>query len=603
MNDLPDDPIPVRSSRWRLAVLVAVLIGGGFYLLAQFAAADDAGRFPSMAVIITIMLSPMLALLGFAGWWVLLGDGRWYYRIFGIFGCGIALAAAIVIAHPSIRTFAIMWGIPLSVGITGLVLAVTPSLRLRRLLGVIVSVLAITPWLLLRMDGVTSQYVPDTSFRWKPSIGDLADAQLADHATSTPTEPVSIAQNSSFSSEDWPGFRGSLRTGDVSASAVQGWNGSQPRELWRHKDGKVGPAWSSFCVVGEVFFTQEQRGKSESVVCYSADTGAELWARGETSYHYDQPSEAGPRATPTYANGMIYAVSATGIVSCLRASTGEPVWVVNLTERFEATKPMYGFSTSPLVVGELVIINPASTAAPRLVALEAATGKTRWSTEARGTDGYSSPHPATIHGVDQVLVFNGNGLYGHEPTSGRELWHYDWKVATTEPTTIQPLVLPDGRIVIGGGNIGLGIRCAAIRKEGDTWTATEAWKTTEFTPRFNDVVRFGDYLYGLDGGILSCINLGNGKRMWKEGRYGGGQLLLVGDKLLIVSEDGQLACVAAKPDDYEELWKMKAISGKTWNHPTIAHGRLFVRNRSEMVVFELPGVPGETTGSPAPSQK
>jgi outer membrane protein assembly factor BamB len=285
---------------------------------------------------------------------------------------------------------------------------------------------------------------------------------------------------------------------------------------------------------------------------------------------------------------LIYSVSATEHVSCLRAKTGEPVWVVSLRERFEATKPVFGLATSPLVLGDLVIIHPGSASAPRLVALDATTGKTRWTTEARGTDGYSSPHSATIDGVDQVLIFNGGGLSGHEPATGRELWHYEWKVADNEPTTVQPLVLPDGRIVIGGGNIGLGTRCVSIRKEGTGWSATEAWRTTRFTPKFNDVVRSGDYLYGLDSGLLSCIKLADGQRMWKEGRYGAGQLLLVGDKLLIVSENGQLACVAARSDEYEELWKMDAVKGKTWNHPALVRGRLFIRNMGEMAAFDLP---------------
>jgi outer membrane protein assembly factor BamB len=162
---------------------------------------------------------------------------------------------------------------------------------------------------------------------------------------------------------------------------------------------------------------------------------------------------------------------------------------------------------------------------------------------------------------------------------------------------VQPLVLPDGRVVIGGGNIGLGIRCVAVLKEGNGWSATEAWRTTRFTPKFNDFVRSADYLYGLDGGMLSCLKLADGQRMWKEGRYGAGQLLLVGDKLLIVTENGQLSCVAAKPDEYEELWKMDAVKGKTWNHPAIARGRLFVRNMGEMVAYDLPGSSDETGGS------
>lgn len=587
-----DDPEPVRASRWRLAIILAVLFGGGLYASGWFAGHDDSGRFPAQFVMMSVMLAPPVSLLGFTLWWLFFGDGRWYHRILGILGSGVMIAAAVAAAHSSIRPFTALWGVPLSVGIAGLALVATPFAQTRRVVGPIIWLLAIAPWLMLRLDGVTGEFVMDTSYRWNPSTGELADAQLADRATSLPTQPISVTNNGSTTSEDWPGFRGYLRTGEVPAAATHGWNGSQPRELWRHEVGKVGPAWSSFCVVGNALFTQEQRGKSESVVCYRVDNGEEVWSRGEPSLHYDQPSGTGPRATPTYANGQLYAVSATGIISCLQATTGEPVWVVNLLERFEATKPAFGFSTSPLVVGDLVIIHPGSPKAPRLVALDVATGKTKWVSEALGTDGYSSPHPATIQGVDQVLVFNGSGLSGHEPATGRELWHYDWTVAQNEPTTVQPLVLPDGRIVIGGGNIGLGIRCVAVRKDGDGWSATEAWRTSRFTPRFNDVVRSGDYLYGLDGGILSCIKLSDGQRVWKDGRYGAGQLLLVGDKLLIVSESGQLACVAAKPDEYEELWKMDVVKGKTWNHPAIAHGRLFVRNMGEMVVFDLPGSSG-----------
>src|SRR5262249_24871655 len=158
--------------------------------------------------------------------------------------------------------------------------------------------------------------------------------------------------------------------------------------------------------VDDFVFTQEQRGDSESVVCYRADDGKEVWARGESGKHTDGMSGPGPRATPTYVHGRLYAVGASGVVSCLRASSGELVWTVNLIERFGSTKPNYGLSTSALVVGDLVIIHPGSMTGPRLVALDATTGATRWTSEATGAIGYSSPQAATIAGVAQVLVFN-----------------------------------------------------------------------------------------------------------------------------------------------------------------------------------------------------
>ena len=601
-DEFPEDaapPEPVRGSHWRVALLMAVLLGGFLFALGRLGGRDDEGRIPAQVVMFSAMLSGILSLLLFAGWWFLMGDGRWYHRLLGELGCVLVFAVAVFLADPSMRFFTGVWGIPFSVGVAGLALAVTPGARMRRVVGPILWALAIAPWLLVRLDGVTATFGMDVSYRGSPSRGELANAELADRATSLPTEAFAASENATVTNEDWPGFRGALRTGEVPVAAAKGWNGSQPQERWRHGIGKVGRAWSSFCVVGDVFYTQEQRGNSESVVCYRVDNGQEVWARGDESLHNDMMSGTGPRATPTYANGKIYAVGATGNVSCLRASTGQPIWSVNLGERFEASKPQFGLSTSPLIVGDLAIVNPASLKSPRLVALDATTGKTKWTTEARGTDGYSSPHPATIQGVEQVLLFNGSGLFGYDPATGRELWHYDWATAPNEPTTVQPLVLPDGRIVIGGGNIGLGMRCVAVRKEGDGWTAAEVWKTAKFTPKFNDVVRLGDYLYGLDGGMLACVKLADGQRVWKEGRYGGGQLLLVGDKLLIVSESGQLSCVLAKPDDYEELWKVDVLKGKTWNHPVVSRGKLFVRNDVEMAVFDLPGSTGDSSGAPA----
>jgi outer membrane protein assembly factor BamB len=584
-------PEPVRNSRWRVVALIAVCFGAALFVAGKIGASDDEGKVSAQFVMMSVMFAPPLAVLGFAFWWTIFGDFRWWVRLLCEFGCVLAFAGAIVAADPSIRPFFGMMGIPLSVGITALALVATPGLTARRFVGPLVWLLAVAPWQLLRMEGVDGRFDMVVSYRWKQTAGEMANENLAGRATTTPTGAKGAEVVETVTDGDWPGFRGAGRTGIASLVASKGWEGKQPQERWRHSAGKVGQAWSSICVVGNSMFTQEQRGDAESVVCYRADTGEEVWARGEPSQHNDWASGTGPRATPTYAKGMVYAASATGTISCLRAANGAPVWNVSLPEQFQTTKPQFGFSSSPLVLGDLVFVNTSSKSSPRLVALDAATGKTRWATEARGTDSYSSPHPATIHGVEQVLLFNGDGLFGYDPATGRELWHYDWVVAVNEPTTVQPLVLPEGRVIIGGGNINMGSRCVEVKKQGDTWTASEVWRTTKFTPKFNDVVRSGDYLYGLENGMLCCVKLSNGERVWREGRYGSGQVLLVGDKLLILTEmTGQLVCVAAKPDEYEELWKMDVLKGKTWNHPAVARGKLFVRNSGEMAVYDLPGV-------------
>jgi outer membrane protein assembly factor BamB len=600
-DETSEPAVPVRSG-WRRAALVFTALGAAAFAFGWKAVYDESGRMPRDMAVPALMFGPLLAAIGFGVWWCLLGDGGRGRRVLGVVGVVAAGAALMAGCDSTIRPFVAFWGVPLAVGVTALVLAAIPAARWGPA-AALVAFAAAAPWLGLRNEGVSGGYELELAARWRPSAMNVAEKQLAGEANvSAPAEPAlptgaapgEAATNPEGAGgagvvgpADWPGFRGADRTGEVSASGFRGWDGSKPRERWR--TNPVGPAWSSVCAVGAFLYTQEQRGESESVVCYRADTGKVVWARGEAGRHSDMAAGAGPRATPAFADGRVFAVTAEGVVTALRARTGEPLWRVNLEERFQAKKPVFGHSASPLVVGDRVFVNPAAADAPRLVALNAATGETAWQADAKGTDGYSSPHPATLAGVPQVLLFNGTGLFGHDPASGRELWRYDWATKQNEPTSVQPLVLPDGRVVVGGGNVGTGTRCVKVRRAGDGWAVDEVWKTTKFTPKFNDVVRVGDALFGLDGGRLVCLDLSSGNVLWKEGQYGSGQLLLVGDKLLVVSESGQLACVSAKPDEFEELWKFDVAKGKTWNHPAVARGRLYFRNTTEMVAFDLPG--------------
>jgi outer membrane protein assembly factor BamB len=567
-----------------LVLILFTFLGAGVYFFGRWAGRQDSPPIPAQAMMMSVMFGPLVGLLGFGLWWVTLGPGRWWGRLLAVLGVVVLAAGAVALAHPSSRMFIGLWAAPLTVAVAGLVAAL-PVGRWRPAVFGTVAVLAVLPWLALRLDGITGEFEFETSYRWAPTAEERAAEYFANRPA--PLSPsLSARPVSPVASADWVGFRGGRRDGVVPEAAFHGWDGSAPRERWRHQ---VGPAWSSFCAVGDQIFTQEQRGDAEVVACYRADTGDEVWATSEPGRHSDPPSGVGPRATPTFADGRVFALTTGGTLVCLDAVTGQPVWKLSLAEKLGATKPTFGLSTSPLVVGDLVIVNPASGAAPRLAAFAAATGEQRWTAEGTGTEGYSSPQLATIHGVEQVLVFNGAGLFGHDPRTGRELWQYEWKAANNEPTAVQPLVLPDGRVVIGGGNVGMGTRCVAVRRQGDGWAVAEAWKSTRFTPKFNDVVARDTHLYGLDNGGLTCLDLADGHQVWKDGRYGSGQLLLVGDRLLIVTETGQLACAAASPAGHEEFWRMDVVKGKTWNHLAVARGRLFLRNSTWAVAFDLPG--------------
>jgi outer membrane protein assembly factor BamB len=294
---------------------------------------------------------------------------------------------------------------------------------------------------------------------------------------------------------------------------------------------------------------------------------------------------AGPRATPTLSNGRVYTFGATGILNALNASTGSLIWTRNVATDTNTKVPQWGFSSSPLVIDNLVIV----AASGKLAAYDAASGQLRWTGQAHGGS-YSSPHRTTIDGVPQILLESGAGLTSLVPATGALLWEYSWSGSTI----VQPAVIPGGDVLIGTSDMagGVGTRRIAINKGAEGWTVEERWTSNGLKPYFNDFVVHKGHAFGFDGNILACIDLEDGKRKWKGGRYGNGQLVLLADQdlLLVLSEEGELALVGATPDQYKELARVPAIEGKKWNHPVLAGDVLLVRNGEEMAAFKLKGM-------------
>ena len=380
---------------------------------------------------------------------------------------------------------------------------------------------------------------------------------------------------------DWPGFRGAHRDGLVTGVRIQtNWASSPPVEMWRRS---VGPGWSSFAVRDGLLYTQEQRGDFEVVACYEATTGQPVWMHRDAARFWESNGGAGPRGTPTLADGRVYAFGATGILNALDAASGALVWTRNAASYAGAKVPAWGFSSSPLVVDGAVIVAVAG----RLAALELATGAPRW-LGPQGGMSYSSPHLLTIGGIPQVLLLSGAGVTSVTPADGTVLWKHAWPGSPI----IQPALTADGGVLITTNDMsgGAGIRRLAVAHGPAGWTAEEVWTSKGLKPYFNDFVVHAGHAFGFDGAILACIDLQDGKRKWKGGRYGHGQLLLLADQhlLLVLSEEGELALVAASPDQFTEIARFPAIDGKTWNHPVLAGDILLVRNGQEMVAFRLP---------------
>ena len=311
--------------------------------------------------------------------------------------------------------------------------------------------------------------------------------------------------------------------------------------MWRRP---IGPGWSSFAVRGDLLYTQEQRGDDEIVACYRVSTGEPVWQHRDRVRFWESNAGAGPRGTPTVSNDRVYAFGATGILNALDAGSGKRLWSRNAATDTGVDVPDWGFASSPLVIDDIVVIAVSG----QLVAYDIRTGNQRWMGP-KGGAGYSSPHLVTIDGVQQILLLRGSRTISVAPPDGKLLWEHIWQPGVG---IVQPALVPGGDILITIGDAmgGIGMRRVAASKGPAGWTLEERWTTRGLKPYFNDFVVHKGHAYGFDGSILACIDLADGTRKWKGGCYGNGQLVLLPeqDVLLVVSEEGELALVAATSD-------------------------------------------------------
>ena len=545
-------------------------------------------------------------------WWLFLSRAPWSERLGAIVLMIVALVATSRIAHESIATGAMGMLLPmlampvLCLAFVGwAVVSRRLSVGLRRATMVATIVLACGVWALVRTGGFTGDFDNDLQWRWaqtpeerllaqgddeppapppvpapaKPPAEPLLAKAVIKPAT-LPAKPPSEAVEKQ-SRPEWPGFRGPDRAGIVSGVRIEtDWSTSPPVRLWRRS---IGPGWSSFAVRGDFLYTQEQRGADEVVACYKKSSGAPVWKHRDGARFWESNAGAGPRATPTISNGRVYALGATGILNVLDAGDGAVVWSRNAASETGTKVPDWGFSGSPLVLDDVVVVSVSGT----LVAYDLITGNRRWLRRVGGGS-YSSPHLLTIDGITQVLLLSGDGVFSVAPADGKLLWEHRWP----GNSIVQPAVIDDGDILVtgaGGGGGGSGTRRLAVEHGPGGWTVTERWTSNGLKPYFNDFVVHKGHVFGFDGSILACIDLTDGKRKWKGGRYGSGQLVLLPDEdlLLVLSEEGELALVKAVPDQFTEVARVPAIEGKTWNHPVLVGDILLARNAQEMAAFRL----------------
>ncbi len=601
------------TSQKPLRVWPGVVIAIALTLLRYIAPliAPDAELYSTPLALIAV-LGGMLFAVAIIVWWLFFSRAPWAERIGAIVLMIVAVFATRFIVHESIKggMMGMMLGLyAIPIMTLALVIWAVATRRLavgpRRGSLVAVILLVCVPWTLVRTAGLIGGG-SEFHWRWTPTPEQLLLAQANDEpkplppsaeTTASPTEsPESKTEGqptpspdaattptpdaaASESQANWPGFRGPNRDSIIRGVQIKtDWAASPPVEVWRRP---VGPGWSSFAVRGDLLYTQEQRGDEELVACYKVSTGEPVWRHRDAARFYESNGGAGPRATPTLSNGRVYAFGATGILNVLDAATGKLVWSRNVATDSNTKVPGWGFSSSPLIVGDVVIV----AAAGKLVGYDRATGKPRWfGPEHKG--GYSSPHRTTIDGVQQILLLSDEGATSVAPATGEVLWEHAWP----GNTIVQPALLGGGDILISTGGTTSASRRIAVTHGASGWNVEERWTSNGLKPNFNDFAVHKGHAYGFDGNILASISIENGKRKWKGGRYGNGQLVLLPDQdlLLVLSEEGDLALVKATPDQFTEVARFKAIEGKTWNHPVVVGDLLLARNGEQMAAFRLP---------------
>ena len=378
---------------------------------------------------------------------------------------------------------------------------------------------------------------------------------------------------------DWPSFRGPERSGLAGPSGLRApWPEAGLQPLWSRP---LGEGYSAVSVAEGRLYTLYAEGEKEYLVSLDPADGHTLW-QVELGQKVQTEFGNGPRSTPAVAGDTVYAVGSDLVLRAVATADGKERWRVDLGKEFGAQPPRWGFATSPLVDGDLVLLEVGGGEGKGIAALDAATGKTRW-TALNSRTSYGSPIAVTLGGVRQYITApSGAPQVVGLSTTGEVLWSHEW----SSGTIAMPLLV-DGDKVFVSASEDVGGMLFQVRQVEGKFTTEELWRNREMKNHFSSTLVYGGYLYGFDGATLKCLDAATGERKWVKRGFGKGSLIAADDHLLVLTDRGQLVLVEATPEEYRQAGSFPVLEDKTWTAPVLAAGKLYLRDHAKLVCFDV----------------
>jgi outer membrane protein assembly factor BamB len=377
--------------------------------------------------------------------------------------------------------------------------------------------------------------------------------------------------------DDWAQFRGRNRDGiSHSIAQLKPWPPDGPKLVWQID---LGAGFSGISVSGNRVFTMYADGKSEFLACFELETGKEAW-RIKVDDMLENQHGNGPRSTPAVDEQRVYGLSSRGHLIAVEKRSGKLQWETFCKQSFGGKPPFHGFSSSPLVEENKLLLQTEAGNGKALAAFDKRTGQVLW-TAGYGGDGYCSPTSFLLNGERQFLFVAAQKAVALS-TAGKIAWE---KSAGPGLIAMPLFIAPDKIFVVGSGHVNGALM--KIAKRQDNYAIEEIWSNNVLKNSFNAPVYFNDHLYGFSGAFFVCVDLATGTRQWAQRGFDEGSVVLAGEHLIIMGGTGNMALVKATPEKYLEVGGFQALQGKCWTSPTIAQGKLLLRNHVRMVCYDL----------------